>query len=321
MQGTVKNGAILKDGSGKTIMDLRVGDRVEGNGIGAINKVWRNGLLKFPAGNTSIGYVSWAYAIKSDEVIPPPPPTEPAKFARLLHCSQTSVTQYKTYMNWRFGNNKPGAGDPSCFKYPFAKENYLRPTREMEDWWFGLLEQAAQNTMTAAQLEIAWKNLVNPKKAFTNNRDLEVWGYRINGKQMRMEPIICTGATVKLRGDPFLRDGIYWQSFEVIDMLKKDWRNMTLDSHWWLIQAATNSLNVPGGEIIDPFPKMAGNRMTPYFLWGLATDTGYLPAAWFESIAGLTKRAYPYLKSGSVADIERFADRTPLEMHDDKIVL
>ena len=236
---------------------------------------------------------------------------EPAKFARLLHCSQTSVTQYRTYMNWRFGNNKPGFGDPSCFKYPFLRETYLRPTLEMEKWWFGLLQQASQNSMTPAQLEVAWKNLVNPKKAFTNNRDLEVWGYRINGKQMRMEPIICTGATVKLRGGQFLKDGIYWQSFEVIDMLKKDWRTMTLDSHWWLIQAATNSLNVPGGEIIDPFPKMAGNRMTPYFLWGLGVDTGYLPAAWFQPLPDdLVKRAYPYWNSGSVADIDRFDERT-----------
>lgn len=320
MQGTVITATILKNSDGKQIMDLRINDRVEGDGSKTITKVWRNGVLKFPAGKITLGFISWGYAIKTDGEAEPPT-EEPPRFARLLHCSQTSITQYKTYMNWRFGNNKPGAGDPSCFKYPFKDENYLRPTREMEDWWYSLLEQAAQNSMTEAQLGTAWRNLINPKKAFTNNRDLDVWGYRINGKQLRMEPIICTGATVKLRGDPFLKSGIYWQSFEVIDMLKSGWRNMTLDSHWWLIQAATNSLNVAGGEIIDPFPKMAGNRMTPYFIWGLGTDTGYLPAAWFEPIAGLTKRAYPYWKTGSVADIDRFADRTPLEMHDDKIKL
>lgn len=240
-----------------------------------------------------------------------PPIPETDKFARLFHCSQTSVTGYKTYMHWRFGNTNSGIGLPSCFKYPFAKETYLRPTREMEEWWFGLLKQASQDTMTGAQLETAWRNLVNPKKAFTNNRDLSAWGYRINGNQLRMEPIICTGATVKLRGEPFLKDGIYWQSFEIIDMLKGGWRDMTLDSHWWLIQAATNSLNVPGGEIIDPFPKMSGNRMTPHFLWGLGTDIGYLPAAWFEPLpADIAKRAYPYWKSGSVSDIGRFDERT-----------
>src|SRR5688500_4800060 len=117
MQGTVIKATILKEAGGRTIMDLRVGDRVEGNGIGVVNKVWRNGGLKFPTSSIAIGYASWDYAIKIDEIEEPEPPEEtPPRFARLLHCSQTSVTQYKTYMDWRFGNNNPGIGLPACFK-------------------------------------------------------------------------------------------------------------------------------------------------------------------------------------------------------------
>lgn len=234
------------------------------------------------------------------------------KYARIKHCSQSSVTDYKTYMNWRFGNTRVGAGDPSVFKYPFYQETYFRPTREQEDWWYERLVEASQGTMTPAQLDPAWRNLVNPKKAFTNNRDLTVWGYRINGKQLRLEPVIATGATVKLIGSPYIKNGVEWQSFEIIDMLKSDWRNMTIASHWWLIQSATNSLNITGGERIDPFPKMVGDRMTPYFLWGLGTNVGYLPSGWFEPLPDdLAKPAYPYWKSTSqVADIDRFDPRT-----------
>ena len=236
------------------------------------------------------------------------------QFARVRHCSQSPVTEYRTYMDWRFGNRTMGANDPSCFKYPFENETYLRPTQEQEDWWYERLVESshyAGGEMSQEQLDAAWKNLVNPKKAFTNNRDLDVWGYRINGRQLRMEPVVCTGATVKLIDTPFLWNGQYWQKFEVIDMASDDWRGMTIESHWWLIQAATSSLNTASAEQVNPFPKMQGDRMTPYILWGWGVSEAYLPAGWFEPLpADLAKPAYPYLGTWAVVDLNRFDERT-----------
>lgn len=225
-------------------------------------------------------------------------------FARVRHCSETPVTDHRTYMDWRFGNDKVGASDPACFKYPFKNETYLRSTLEMEDWWFDRLREASGNYMTPEQLETAWRNLVNPKKAFTNNRDLTVWGWRINGKPLRLEPIICTGATIKLIGPKYKKsDGFEYQNFEIIDFLKDDWKTMTIKSHPWLIQPATNSINIVGGERIDPFPKMNFDRMTPYFLWGLGTNQGTLRADWFEPVA---MTSYPYKPFRVTGDVNRW---------------
>ncbi len=246
-------------------------------------------------------------------------------FARVKHCSQTSATfdsehpnGHQTFMEWRFDNSNIGANDPTAFKYPFENETYLRLSREQEDWWHGLCEESArfgmpdgQSSMTPAQIESMWRNTVNPKKAFTNNRDLNVWGYRINGTQLRLEPVICTGATVKLIGGEFDWNGRKWRKFEVIDMAGDEWRNMTIATHWHLIQPATSSWNTVKGEQINPFPLTAGSRMTPYFLWGIGTKEAYLPSAWFEPLPDdLVKPAYPYWKTWAVADAARWDERT-----------
>ena len=231
------------------------------------------------------------------------------QFARVRHCSQSKATGYRTYMDWRFGNKTIGANDPSCFKYPFANETYLRLSREQEDWWYERLVESAAGMMTQAQLDAAWRNLVNPKKAFTNNRDLNVWGYRINGTQLRLEPVICTGATVKITGS-YTKQGVDYLKFATLDMATDAWRTVTLDQ-FWIVQPATSSWNTVNGEQINPFPKMAGNRLTPYFLWTLGTSEASLPAAWFEPLpADLVKPAYPYWKTWGVADVGRFDERT-----------
>lgn len=239
------------------------------------------------------------------------------QFARVRHCSQSKATGYRTYMDWRFGNKNVGANDPSCFKYPFANERYLflNPTREF--WWYDRLVEASQGSMTSEQIRIAWKNLVQPDKAFTNDRQSDYGlGYILNEPghtaQLRLEPVICTGMTVKLAGESYAKgDGYQWQNFEVIDMLKDDYKSMTLESHWWLIGAATSSINIVGGEQVNPWPKMNGSRMTPYFLWGLGTNVGSIRADWLEPLpADLVKPAYPYLKTWGVADVVRFDERT-----------
>lgn len=235
------------------------------------------------------------------------------QFARVRHCSQSPVTGYRTYMDWRFNNKSEGANDPSCFKYPFANERYLFLDPSREFWWYDRLVEASQGTMTAAQLKSAWRNLVKPDKAFTNNRSDDYgMGYILNeadhpGK-LRLEPVICTGTTVKLVGEPYAKgDGYMWQNFEIIDMLKDDYQSMMLESHWWLIGAATSSRNVAGGEQVNPWPLTNGSRITPYFLWGLGTNVGSIRAEWLEPLpADIAKAAYPYLNTWAVADLNRF---------------
>jgi len=239
------------------------------------------------------------------------------QFARVLHCSQSKATGYRTYMDWRFGNKNVGANDPSCFKYPFANERYLFLNPTQEFWWYDRLIEASQGSMSAAELRSAWRNLVRPDKAFTNNKSDDYgMGYILNESghpgMLRLEPVICTGMTVKLVGESYPKgDGYQWQNFEVIDMLKDDYKSMTLESHWWLIGAATSSINIIGGEQVNPWPKMNGSRMTPYFLWGLGTNVGSIRADWLEPLpADLVKAAYPYWKTWGVADVGRFDERT-----------
>lgn len=247
-----------------------------------------------------------------------------SQFMRVKHCSQSPVTDFKRYMNWREGGGgnpitEVGRGLPSCFKYQFANERYLflDPTREF--WWYDRLVEASQGSMSAAELRSAWRNLVRPDKAFTNNKSEDYgMGYILNEAghpgMLRLEPVICTGMTVKKVGEKYPKgDGHEYQNFEIIDMLKNDYQSMTIESHWWLIGAATNSVNTDtvNAEKVDPFPLMAGGRMTPYFLWGLGTTVGTIRADWLEPLpADLVKPAYPYWKTWAVADVGMFDERT-----------
>lgn len=257
------------------------------------------------------------------------PAIEP-EYGIVLHCSQTTVTTtpshpegYQRYMNWRGGaNDNPitaiGRGLPSCFKYHFQNEKYLFLDEARERWWFELLRQSLQwgraDTVLDSEVRVAWDNLVQPDKAFTNVKgDFYGLGYIIKSPdhpgKLRLEPIICTGATIKLIGKKYLKgDGFYYQNFEVIDILTDEYKTVTLDK-FWLVQPATNSVNVDtvNKEKIDPFPKMAGNRMTPHFLWGMGTKIGTIRADWIKPLTyKVTKPAYPYMPFQTVADTDRF---------------
>jgi len=139
-----------------------------------------------------------------------------------------------------------------------------------------------------------------PDKAFANHKPKTdpVWGYILNSGPIRPGAIISTGATIKLIGEKYPRgDGYEWKNFEVIDVKKDDWKTMTIESHWWLIQPATNSLNIDkvNGERIDQFPKNNG-YMTPYFLWGNGTHIASIRVDWLEYIDyEIDKPLYPYL--------------------------
>jgi len=236
---------------------------------------------------------------------------ERPKFARVRHFSESTVYGGLNYMAGRLGNFRDGANDPSCFKYPFKNETYLTLDLARERWWYDRLVEASEGSMTNTQLMAAWKNLTMPKKAFTNNRDLSVQGLIVGSKPLRLEPVICTGATVMLVGDPYRKgDGHMYQNFRVIDMLKNDYKNMTWATHWWLIQAATSSVSIGTTgkkERINPFPKMNGDRDTPYFLWAKGTDIAYIRADWLEPLPDdLIKPAYPYLPYRSRGGTERF---------------
>ncbi len=222
-------------------------------------------------------------------------------FGQVLPCSQSPVTDFRRYMNWRFGNNKPGANDPSCWKYPFKNERYLFLSEEQELWWYGLLVECAQGRISEAQIKKAWENLVMPKKAFTNNKSDDYgMGYILKEAghlgPLRLEPVICNKATVKLIGNPYEQGGEEWQNIELVDMLTDAWKTMTYKTHWWIIQPANSSVNVgpDNGEDLNPFPKL-GNRDVPYFLWGLGTTVGRIEAGWIRKMTTDEPHpGYPY---------------------------
>lgn len=71
MNGTVKTTCYVKDSAGKTVIEARDGDRVEGNGTTTITKLTRAGNVKV----NSLCYLDWTGNVQADEVTPPPDPT------------------------------------------------------------------------------------------------------------------------------------------------------------------------------------------------------------------------------------------------------
>jgi hypothetical protein len=95
MQGTVISSTIVKDTAGKTIIDARPEDRVEGNGTSVITKLWRNGVQKWQG----YGYMNWTH-VRIDGAPPPPPPVDPPadKFARRLKVIDTDTGTSADYV-------------------------------------------------------------------------------------------------------------------------------------------------------------------------------------------------------------------------------
>lgn len=239
-------------------------------------------------------------------------------FARVRHCSQSPYTGLKRYMTWRGFVEGTGRGDPSVFKY-INRSELVYLTKPLQEWIFGLIREASEGTMTEEELRLSWKNLTAWNKAFTNKKGREQ-GYadyilHVNEGARRglgCEGVIATGATVLLKGDPYWgrENGgpMEYQDFEVLDVLDPATLKTTWATHWWVIMAATNSVNLDNRkERIDPFPKMKDDRDTPWPLMGVGTTTGTIQRSWLEVLPNdLTKPAYPYMPYRSKGGTNRF---------------
>jgi hypothetical protein len=236
-------------------------------------------------------------------------------FARVLHCSQSPYTGYKRYMDWR---GFAGKGDPSVFKYVQKNDKIVIMTRQIQQWIFGLIRESAEGSMTEAQLITSWTSLTANARAFNDGggRDQGYADYILHvneGKEgMKAQPIMCTGHTLKLKGDPYKAyGGVRFQDFEILDVKAVPdpiAAGYTWANRWWLIMAATNSLNLDnGGERIDPFPKMAGDRDTPWPLMGFGTSTGTIQRDWLQPVTyEIESGCYPYLPWRQRGGIERW---------------
>lgn len=249
------------------------------------------------------------FVIEGKKFVPTVEDTFPVQYARMKHSTESSVYGGLTYMAWR-GHFKDGANLPSCIKYPFKDEKYLFLKREQEQWWYDLHFEASQYTMSPTELMKSWRNTIASDKAFTNGSDDLGWIANEEGRigPLRLEPIICTGATIKLTR-PWNPNARY-TFFEVVDMATDTWRGMTIEKDWHIIQPATSARNVGKAgkvEVINPFPKMNGGRMTPYFLWALGTSEAYIDTRWLDPLSfEVTKPMFPYSPQ-SVADADRWA--------------
>lgn len=228
-------------------------------------------------------------------------------YAQVRHCSQSPVTGYKTYMDWRFDQRNAGWGDPSVFQVlglPEVKPIFL--TRQMQEWMFGLLRESAGGLMTEDALKRAWANLTAWNKAFTNKAGTKQ-GYadyilHINEdapQGLGYQPVIATGATVKLVGNKFKKWNRWYQSFEVLDVRNPNTYNATYKNNWMHILPATNSMNMGNGiERIDPFPKMVNDRDTPWAMLGDGYSTWAIEVDWLRPMReDEAHPAYPYLPS------------------------
>lgn len=224
----------------------------------------------------------------------PDAPTPPRKFAFVQHCSQSKLAAYKNYMDWR---GFRGVGDPSCYQWISTRTTKpISLTREMQELIYSFNVESSQNTMSENELKNNWRNLTAWNKAYTNkgnnkNDDHPTHAdYILNiGTNLRQgivaQPVLPTGATIELVGDPYKKYGVMCQDFKVLDMLNPNSYNATWHTHWQYVVAATNSVraeydnagnlkpNINGKrELIDPFPKMRGDRTTFWLLMGLGTN-------------------------------------------------
>lgn len=295
------------------ISQLPNGEKISGEVFFSENWIWMKlGNERWIALRDGKGKV-FAEDLPDDPNAPKPP----KRFAFVQHCFQSKKADYKNYMDWR---GFRGMGDPSCYQWINTKTTKsIQLNRYMQELIHGFNVTSAQGTMTEAELKNDWKNLTAWNKAFTNkgnNRNYDdpkfadyILGIGENLRQgITTCPVVPTGATIELVGNPYRKYGVMCQDFKVLDMLDKDSYQITWKTHWQYVVAATNSVraeydnqgilkpNAQGKkEIIDPFPKMEGNRTTFWLLMGLGTtvQTTYADGLLYLDYEP-TRPLYPY---------------------------
>lgn len=244
-----------------------------------------------------------------------------SQFAFVKHCFQSEATGYRAYWKWR--DYRTPVSLPSVFQlYSIANQQPVWTTEKLQRWMYEeCIVKPSEGTMNDTQMKAAWYNLVMDRKAFTNKagdqKQKKDWildkNLQTNNTGFGVIPVIATGATIKLKGEPYrvgdpLSDGFIWlQPFEIFDANKPDTVSITWGEQWWKWMPATNSVGyLPNNERINPFPKMNGDRDT---LWPFLgnNDTGLIDTRWLKYLDYVPEKPlYPYLPFRNRGGTERW---------------
>lgn len=168
-------------------------------------------------------------------------------------------------------NNDPQGvrGLPETCRLYNAKRVAL--TKELQEYWFGLLKQAAGNA--TIDLIKAWTGLLKNGRAYTDHaQNANTANYITDPKSGKppigFNPIITGGNVVEILDSAHIYDlgGKRLFRIQVFDVTSPLYVNL---AKFHIIGHATNSVRDLDGRRVDPFPQLGGRPIpVPYFSHG-----------------------------------------------------
>lgn len=216
-------------------------------------------------------------------------------FARVLHFHERYGLNYVDYQRLTQPNYAPNAhGMPSCFQLSQTTERAVPLTKPLQLWMYGL---GYRNIP-------CWRNTTDEGTAFFNRSGIKsggadyIQGINLDADPIKLQPVIGTGATVRVVGNKVRRGGKDCYPIECLNANDPDTLQRTLKDAWWLVFAATVSTIEPRpfGQV-NPFPKNEDYEV-PIPLLGNNTNVLYIEAGWLSFLdAPVTQPVYPYYNS------------------------
>jgi len=234
-------------------------------------------------------------------------PTFPT-FARVKHWHERFGLSYLAYARWESGNPRLHAGsygDPAVFQLNCSSSDHpVHMTPEIENWALGLLRQSSKGTMTEDKLKLAYRNLYEGMKAFTNGFGWDdgyqsvILNLNMGKEAQKLQLTMANGATIKILGRIQRRGGQLVYPFEVMNAQDPNTLKRTLKDSWWLMFPATNSTLEPQPKgTVEPFPKLNDYDLIVPMLAN-NTNVGYIQAEWVEFLGNnITQPVFPYYKT------------------------
>jgi hypothetical protein len=191
-----------------------------------------------------------------------------------------------------------------------AQQKPVTLSRDLQEWMFGLMLDAAPDGMSRADVVKCWANAYMGSKAFTNRTGWDtvdeetgkltyadyIQGTGLeNSEGFKLQPCICHGATVKVMRDPFFKAGVWQCEIEIADAFDPFTLSLNYENAPHLIFPAINWTRypLPYGQA-DPFPKLGGRDVLIPLL-GNHTTVGYIELDWLRFIEpGEQLPANPY---------------------------
>jgi len=237
----------------------------------------------------------WVLKSKCKELVetPPPPDTLYPYYAQIKnHCEWTKdlglpIQSYLEYTNpkktWeQLPNGLPAVGQ----LVQTSKQKPVVMTKAIQQWAFQILWNYAPEDFTRADVVKVWRNLYEGMKAFTNKTGWDN-GYRdwiqelnLNKEDMKLQPAISHGATVKVKRAPFNMYGLLTVEIECMDAFDPSIfsKNPRTHPHLFFPAVNWNKSPAPHGHG-EPFPKMEErDQFIP--LLGNHTTSCYMPLSW-----------------------------------------